>query len=201
MKKFITAIIFFTTLFFLTISANADVIYDNLSATSGGNASIALGPLGDSFSTGASGFTLGEVKLLLGAPVPGDGGSFSVVLVNNSSYTIGTVSDSQLSSSQLTVIDMTLTSPQTLAANKQYWIELFPNHNPDTSAIWSWSGDTSGTGVSGEYIFINGAFPTTERGAFQMQLSSPSAVPIPAAVWLLGSGLIGLVGVRRKLKK
>jgi hypothetical protein len=26
-------------------------------------------------------------------------------------------------------------------------------------------------------------------------------VPIPAAVWLLGSGLIGLVGVRRKFKK
>lgn len=28
-----------------------------------------------------------------------------------------------------------------------------------------------------------------------------SAVPIPGAVWLLGSGLIGIVGVRRKCKK
>jgi len=28
-----------------------------------------------------------------------------------------------------------------------------------------------------------------------------SAVPIPGAVWLLGSGLIGIVGVRRKIKK
>lgn len=27
-----------------------------------------------------------------------------------------------------------------------------------------------------------------------------SAVPIPGAVWLLGSGLIGIVGIRRKLK-
>ena len=27
-----------------------------------------------------------------------------------------------------------------------------------------------------------------------------SEVPIPGAVWLLGSGLIGLVGIRRKLK-
>ena len=26
----------------------------------------------------------------------------------------------------------------------------------------------------------------------------PSAVPVPAAVWLLGSGLVGLVGIRRK---
>jgi hypothetical protein len=28
-----------------------------------------------------------------------------------------------------------------------------------------------------------------------------NAVPIPGAVWLLGSGLIGIVGVRRKIKK
>ncbi|MCK4795084.1 MAG: hypothetical protein KAV87_65750 [Desulfobacteraceae bacterium] len=27
------------------------------------------------------------------------------------------------------------------------------------------------------------------------------AVPIPGAVWLLGSGLVGLVGIRKKLKK
>lgn len=29
----------------------------------------------------------------------------------------------------------------------------------------------------------------------------PSSVPIPSAIWLLGSGLIGLVGVRRKFRK
>lgn len=28
-----------------------------------------------------------------------------------------------------------------------------------------------------------------------------AAVPVPAAVWLLGSGLMGLIGVRRKMKK
>jgi hypothetical protein len=31
--------------------------------------------------------------------------------------------------------------------------------------------------------------------------TSSSTVPIPAAVWLLGSGLLGLFGVRRKIKK
>jgi hypothetical protein len=30
---------------------------------------------------------------------------------------------------------------------------------------------------------------------------SPAPVPIPAAAWLLGSGLIGLFGIRRKLRK
>jgi len=31
-------------------------------------------------------------------------------------------------------------------------------------------------------------------------LVSASAVPVPAAVWLFGSGLIGLIGVARRKK-
>jgi len=31
--------------------------------------------------------------------------------------------------------------------------------------------------------------------------AGPNVVPIPAAVWLLGSGLVGLLGIKRKLKK
>lgn len=33
-----------------------------------------------------------------------------------------------------------------------------------------------------------------------LKASSRSATPIPGAVWLLGSGLVGLMGVRRKMK-
>ena len=29
---------------------------------------------------------------------------------------------------------------------------------------------------------------------------TPSAIPVPAAVWLFGSGLLGLVGVARRKK-
>jgi hypothetical protein len=32
-------------------------------------------------------------------------------------------------------------------------------------------------------------------------LDNFTAVPLPPAVWLLGSGLIGLVAVRRRMKK
>jgi hypothetical protein len=42
------------------------------------------------------------------------------------------------------------------------------------------------------------------QGASQMEvdhLQYGSTVPIPAAAWLFGSGLIGLLGIRRKLKK
>jgi len=36
--------------------------------------------------------------------------------------------------------------------------------------------------------------------AFQDVIVTPSSVPVPAAVWLFGSGLIGLVGIARKRK-
>jgi len=40
--------------------------------------------------------------------------------------------------------------------------------------------------------------PLTLTGG--MTVSDPTAVPIPGAVWLLGSGLVGLAGLRRKFK-
>ena len=40
--------------------------------------------------------------------------------------------------------------------------------------------------------------PYTEK--FNIQLNGTSAVPVPAAVWLFGSGLVGLVGVARRKK-
>ena len=38
-------------------------------------------------------------------------------------------------------------------------------------------------------------------GSNQAILTIETAVPVPGAVWLLGSGLIGLAGFRRKFKK
>ena len=37
-------------------------------------------------------------------------------------------------------------------------------------------------------------------GALLVDLVEISQVPVPAAVWLLGSGLLGLLGIRRKMK-
>ena len=58
------------------------------------------------------------------------------------------------------------------------------------------TGDTCMTGHSDT---LTGYFGT--MGAYPVSLDiTPSAVPVPAAVWLFGSGLLGLVGVaRRKL--
>jgi len=55
------------------------------------------------------------------------------------------------------------------------------------------STDVDGDGYRGLGM-IDGAFPGFNAN-FDM-----TAVPVPAAVWLLGSGLVGLVGVARRKK-
>jgi hypothetical protein len=44
-------------------------------------------------------------------------------------------------------------------------------------------------------------FTSTQLGQYGIEISQVSAVPVPAAVWLFGSGLLGLIGVaRRKIR-
>ena len=45
----------------------------------------------------------------------------------------------------------------------------------------------------------NEYLPTSSSLPFGVRVEG-TLVPIPGAVWLLGSGLIGLIGIRRKLK-
>lgn len=80
------------------------------------------------------------------------------------------------------------------------------------------AGDSMTTGnaeVTGNVPLINNSVVFTLSGAtgydvtnikdvsfqYGTSLSDPNIVPIPAAAWLLGSGLIGLVAVRRRYTK
>jgi hypothetical protein len=49
----------------------------------------------------------------------------------------------------------------------------------------SWTTGSFGSGTYTDFAYGTGSAP----------------VPVPAAVWLLGSGLMGLIGVRRKMRK
>jgi len=53
-----------------------------------------------------------------------------------------------------------------------------------------YSGFTFGSAEGGQPAFLR----ITTAG-------TNSAVPVPAAIWLLGSGLLGLLGIRRKIRK
>jgi hypothetical protein len=52
----------------------------------------------------------------------------------------------------------------------------------DTFTIYSLAED----GFTSDVLLVSGTF-------------SFSAVPVPAAAWLLGSGLLGLIGIRRRM--
>lgn len=47
---------------------------------------------------------------------------------------------------------------------------------------------------------INGLVTGRSNDTYRVWAAFTDSVPIPSAVWLLGSGLIGIVGIRRKYK-
>jgi len=214
MKKLEVAIILFVPLFCLASAVSADVLYDNLSSPSYGvDPLTGWGPpLFNSFSTGPSGFNLVDVKLLLtGRPSPG---SLSVSVYSDSStlpgvplLTIGTLSDNALPST-LSAVDFALGSPYALSANTRYWLVLGSTNG--STVLWSWSLDQSAVGVAGEYFGHESVAFLNTVGPYQMGLSGTSAAPDPpptsatpepATMILLGSGLIGVLGLKRKLRK
>lgn len=88
------------------------------------------------------------------------------------------------------------------------YIELANNKfDSDTLLTTAWSGGSINllvdAGMVGETLQIG--FNTTATdwdasGVFYDNLEFAPAVPVPAAVWLFGSGLLGLVGVARRRK-
>jgi len=53
----------------------------------------------------------------------------------------------------------------------------------------------------GEFVNFHTASTRTYSIAANLNTGNPSPVPIPAAVWLFGSGLMGLIGMMRKKSK
>lgn len=90
-----------------------------------------------------------------------------------------------------------------LDSNSNYYLEyslfefaglnLYSSSNESILRIFEGGDSIEGTLGPGTYAF--GVF-ATESGDFDVSFSVQS-VPVPAAFWLLGSGLVGLVSIRR----
>jgi hypothetical protein len=79
--------------------------------------------------------------------------------------------------------------------------------NIDVINVWDANGDSidpDGDGIpgvsmiDGAFIGFNANFSLTNGPQNVTGQSSVSVIPVPAAVWLFGSGLLGLVGVARR---
>ena len=63
---------------------------------------------------------------------------------------------------------------------------------------WNDSVKPGGDGLVGSHSYYQNIYP--EASLATWELSNISAVPVPAAVWLFSSGLLGLVGVAKRKK-
>ncbi len=65
-----------------------------------------------------------------------------------------------------------------------------------------WSGTASSSSKAWRFAFAYGGQIAINKGqsgyAWAVQSGNVGAVPVPAAVWLFGSGLIGLLGFARR---
>ena len=83
-------------------------------------------------------------------------------------------------------------------------LNLFINIQVSFGTYWSGTELASNTAKAGEFSFINGDQrannPKGIHSAFSWAVrdGDVSAVPIPPALWIFGSGLLGLIGVAMK---
>jgi hypothetical protein len=124
----------------------------------------------------------------LGAIVSGTSGTYQQAVYQNSMDFVLYIHNG--------IID--LSSPSS-AFPTQSWtyglIKKLNNQNP-----YSWNEFQYGAYLGYDFAADGGAAALSGASVGFNVSAAPAVVPIPAAVWLLGSGLLGLIGIRRRFK-
>jgi len=195
-----------------TAGANSAVLSNSISSQIVGSQGIPPGWIADAFSTGANcpnGCTLGDITLILsgnfGSPLTG----IVLQLYSDSGTGIpGTtlIGDPYINPTTVTsILSENVFKPDpadatVLSANTTYWVKLDASAAGAASVDWAYATDS----VSGQWAFdtLDGSNGFGDTGPYMMKVEANpiSAVPVPAAAWLMGSGLIGLVASWRRQK-
>jgi len=147
-------------------------------------------------------------------PVNGSGGQVALGVATGIDFTtLGVVVASSGDLSSLTFMTTAVMTdfqfspvlspnPVTLWSAGVFSFEMYDvivNSQSSTNLSLSGQGTVSGTGFDdtpGIWEFT--ANTASGSSTFSWSSSTVAAVPLPAAVWLFGSGLIGLVGIARR---
>lgn len=204
--------------------ANATVYFDSINTANptfgkdgpiSGNANA----LADSFTAATPNFS--QIRLLLSADNPSDGGSSQVYLVADDgtgsrgvagapdlrvTKPLGLIADSSLAKvgSGTSVVSLFASAPAFATLNSEYWIELVPTAG--SSVEWYYAAGNNGVGEIGQasYYTVNNAGSTivpdsntSFGGPYDLIVDTPE----PAGIAILGSGLAALGYLRRRNAK
>jgi T5SS/PEP-CTERM-associated repeat protein len=123
-----------------------------------------------------------------------------------------TVTASVMSAAALSALRGVLPSGETIlsgwnfttegyASGSPVYLSLYagPDYSFSTLSIWHYDGSTWSAFTANDLAYDGTYASFTVTGFSGYAVSGAAPVPVPAAVWLLGSGLAGLVGMRRRL--
>jgi hypothetical protein len=186
-------------------AVNAAVLHNNLTSIGAEAGSSGVPPVAGSagwvasaFSTGSLcpfGCTLGNITLRL-LSTDGSTTGFTLQIFNDGGTApgatlIGTMNNPAAFTANLLNNVFTPQGTITLAANTTYWVRLFGDSSTDPIE-WAY---TSG---AGRWADSSGNFDSGFPNMMKVDGTPLTSVPIPAAVWLLGSALAGLAVRGRK---